>query len=567
MEFRAFADYEKGYSHTKNGTDCEDYSKYHTAPDGRYFICAVCDGHSDNNCFRSAKGARFGCEVAIEVLSRFFELIYAEGIDNVIIDRLAEERLKKSIKQSWDQKVRDDLRANPIQEDELGLLSDRVRNYYLSGKGLLNIYGATFLAIGISKEYCITLHIGDGVMLLINEDGTYFDPLEDDEKSEMGSPASLCDTDLFSREHAFRSKISNTVPVAGVVSSDGIGDCMDQYQFMESIHGLFAKFETLEADGGSQQMLNDEQQGYLNSLVDYYTKKGNGVEDDCSLAGIYSYNRAVPKVKLPLDVAKKMLEETIQERNKVVEDYEKRKKDSVESLRDLQRRIHGGNKDILESLDKIENLKNVIRNIEKNEAEKIAFYDEKIKVYEEYVSRAGGICAMNCTLVPATSVDPMEIESDDDYTAYKQAYEEYLSIVKRKDDIREKIEGINEAYSVVTQKIVSAENEDMRNEAKSERSALDDKLERLQIEKQNIEGEFETAKKRVEFAVMKIESQRKIQSQPFSQTQRQQVRIQQEPFYVQSQRRMEQIPRQPIQSQSQGFWPFSKGGKKGGDET
>lgn len=567
MEFRAFADYEKGYSHTKNGTDCEDYSQYYTDQKGRYFICAVCDGHSDNNCFRSAKGARFGCEVAIEVLSRFFELIYAEGIDNVIIDSLAEERLKKSIKQSWDQKVRDDLRDNPIQEDELERLSDRVRNYYLSGKGLLNIYGATFLAIGISKEYCATFHIGDGVMLLINEDGTYFDPLEDDEKSEMGSPASLCDTDLFSREHAFRSKIFNTLPVAGVVSSDGIGDCMDQYQFMESIHGLFAKFELLETYGDPKQMLNEGQQRYLNSLVDYYTKKGNGVEDDCSLAGIYAYNRTVPEVKLPLDVAEKMLEETIQERNKVVKDYEKRKKDSVDSLRDLQRIIRGGNRDVLEILDKIENLKNVIRNIEKNEAEKIAFYDEKIKVYDGYVSRAGGIRTMISRLVSTSPVDSMEIEPDDDYAAYKRAHEEYQSIVKRKDVIREKIEGINEAYSLVTQKMVSAESNQMRIEAKSERSALDDKLESLQIEKQNIEAELETAKKRVEFAVMKIENQRKVQGRPLSQSQSQHVRIQQESDYVLQQRRREQTSRQPIQSQSQGFWPFSKKGKKGGDET
>ena len=115
--------------------------------------------------------------------------------------------------------------------------------------------------------------------------------------------------------------------------------------------------------------------------------------------------------------------------------------------------------------------------------------------------------------------------------------------------------------------MVSAESNQMRIEAKSERSALDDKLESLQIEKQNIEAELETAKKRVEFAVMKIENQRKVQGRPLSQSQSQHVRIQQESDYVLQQRRREQTSRQPIQSQSQGFWPFSKKGKKGGDET
>lgn len=585
MELRAFADYKKGYSHTKNGTSCEDYAQYYVDPSGRYFICAVCDGHSDNNCFRSAEGARFGCESAIEVLSRFFDLVYEEGIGNVILDCLAEDRLKKSIKQSWDQKVRDDLKVNPIRDEELGLLSDRVRNYYLSGKGLLNIYGATFLAVAISEEYCITLHIGDGVMLLVNKDGTYFDPLEADEKSEMGSPASLCDSDLFSREHAFRSKISNAVPIAAVVSSDGIGDCMDQYQFMESIHGLLTKFGSLEAGDGLRQIINEEQQGYLNSLVEYYTKKGNGVEDDCSLAGIYMYNRAIPEVKLPLDIAKAMLEETVEERNKVVEDYERRKKDSIENLRDLQRKkACGGIKTILENAEKIENLKEVIRNIVKNEAEKIAYYDEKIKICEGYVNRAGGIRTMSITLAPVKPVNPLDIDADENYVAYKQANNEYQGVLKRKNAIQEKLDRINDAFNAVTKKMVDAASDDIRVEAEMERNNLDDNLRKLKSEQQKIEIELERTKKRVKFVVMKLENLRSPQPQSGLQPQKiTQAQFQQRSDYIPSQRRMEQTPKQPLQgqldrrteqipgqllqSQSQGIWPFTRRNKKGGDET
>ena len=566
MEFRAFADYKKGYSHSKNGTDCEDYAKYHTDSEGRFFVCAVCDGHSDNNCFRSAKGARFGCEAAIDVLSRFFELIYAEE-DNIIIDQLAEERLKKSIKQSWDQKVKDDIRENPIQEDELEFLSDRVRNYYLSGKGLLNIYGATLLAIGISKEYCITFHIGDGVMLLINEDGTYFDPLEEDEKSEMGAPASLCDPDLFTREHAFRSKISNTIPVAGVVSSDGIGDCMDKFQFMETIHGLFEKFEEFDEGDNFQQILNEAQRSYLGCMVDYYTKKGNGVEDDCSLAGIYLYHRSIPEVKIPLDVAQKMLEETIQERNTVIEDYEKRKKDNLDDLRDRQRKSWVGNESIIKGLDKIENLKTVIKNIEEKEEEKKAFYDERIKTYEVYVSRAGGICSSSVTLVPVKPIDLNEIEPDKDYAEYKNANEEYQSILKRVDEVCVKIESIKEAYSTVNQKLVSAENENMRMEAKSERNDLDDDLERLQTEKQNLEKECSDAKSKVDFALMKIIDQKRIQVQSSMTMQRQTSNLRQVPVIVQTQRRTDPKQRQTMQNQTPTIWPFKKMGEKGGNET
>lgn len=234
MQYRTFDNFQRGFSHEKAGSDsaCEDYADSYADAGGRFYICAVCDGHSDNNCFRSSKGAQYGCEAAVEILSRFCTLYYEdeeaarkiEFTDEVML------RLKKSIKQYWDDRVLGDINAHPISDEETAHLSDRVRTLYSSGRGLQNIYGATFLAFAISKEFCVALHIGDGIMLCVDSDGTYYEPLQPDKKSETGAPASLCDTDLFSREGAFRCKVLRRIPQAVVVSSDGIGDCMDPLQ-------------------------------------------------------------------------------------------------------------------------------------------------------------------------------------------------------------------------------------------------------------------------------------------------------------------------------------------------
>ena len=478
MEFRTFSAHEKGYSHEKNGTGCEDYADSYSDPDGKFFICVACDGHSDSNCFRSTKGAEFGCKSAIEILRRFFELLYEEGVDNVKIDRLAEERLKRSIKQLWDQKVSEDIASDPITEGDMDSLSDRVRNYYQSGKGLQNIYGTTFLAVAVCNDFCIALHVGDGVMLFINEDGTYFSPLGTDEKSEMGSPASLCDGDLFTRKNAFRSKISNVIPVAAVVSSDGIGDCMDQYQFMERVYELLTKFASLEDDLQAKTEINSRQENFLQSFVEYYTKKGNGVEDDCSLSGIYAYDKQIPQVKLPLDIAEQILNEAVQERNRVISDYEKRKRDNLTNLRKLRNGMFGRSSDeIIETVEKIESIKDVLGNIVKNEDEKIAFYDEKIRMCGEYVRRAGGFASRTINLVSVLTVYPLEIEADESYKSYKLADDEYQKISRKAEEMSLQLRG---EYKELETELESSKKKVER----AKRILVDQKIRQLQLQKQ-----------------------------------------------------------------------------------
>ncbi|MCR5734736.1 MAG: protein phosphatase 2C domain-containing protein [Lachnospiraceae bacterium] len=422
MKYRAFDSFHIGYSHVKDDQVCEDHSLSCNDGSERYYIAAACDGHSDKNCFRSSKGALLGCEAAKEMLSSFFEKYIEEGLSFSDLPENAIKRLKQSIKQCWDNKVADDIDKNPFTEDELAPLSDRVRDYYKSGKGLKNIYGATFLAAGICKDLFIVMHIGDGIVLCITDDGTYIEPLPHDEKGDMGEPASICNDDLFVREKAFRCGMYNSNPTAVILSSDGIGDSVDDVQYRESIYTVLSKFAALDDENNMTACLNEAQQKYLDSFVAYYADQGHGAEDDCSFAGIYRVDKEIPKVKLVLKLAERLYDETINEYRSVIDDYEKRKRGVIDSIDEAEMKVSSSlkGKDStslwLEAKGKVEELKKILRTIVENEENKKAAYEKKLEICRDYVLRAGGD-PKTCGIPEISEVDESYLSEDAEYEA------------------------------------------------------------------------------------------------------------------------------------------------------
>lgn len=391
MEYISFSSHSKGYYHVRAGTDCEDCSASYVDPQKRFAIGVICDGHSDKNCFRSGTGARLGCEAMIEIGCRFFELYFEAGsIDfNDLSEPEAVRRLKYSIKCCWDDKVEQDILRAPLTEEEMAPLSERVYNYYKAGKGLNNIYGATFLAVAICDDFFMAFHIGDGEILCINQNGEYYDPLPIDEKNDSGSPASLCDNDLFSRESAFRCVITRDLPIAAVVSSDGIPDCMDSLQYKEIVCSLLTRLKEKESDG----TWNSEQFEYLNGYTAHWANEGIGVEDDCSIAGFYHFGKPIPQVVIPLGETINMLLSIVEERNMMINDYENRKKKLAENIAQQSRLVDSLLHDIRRypaEQKKIDDMLGIFHNMETNEKEKCAYYDRKIETLKSYIKRASG---------------------------------------------------------------------------------------------------------------------------------------------------------------------------------
>lgn len=418
MDYRTFSDYYIGYSHVKSNMECEDYAASFSDPQGRYYIGVSCDGHSDKNCFRSATGARFGCESAIEVLQRFFEA-YLNQEGTKVPAKQFEDRIKRSIKVCWDRKVYADIEKNPVTEKELAELNEQVQKLYASGKSVSSIYGTTLLAVAICEEFFLALQIGDGTMLCVDQEGKYDTPLPEDPKSASGEPSSLCDDeDLFTRDKAFRSCVLDRIPQIVLVTSDGMGDSMDSLIFKELIRELFTKIETMESPGQESQCMNENQLQYIRSCLAYWAGKGNGREDDCSMAAVYLPKRVVPLVKIPAEQAIQLWTDTVHERNDMVRDYERRKCSTCTSI-DKQYEIllrnrdeYGDNERELQTRKTLEELKQILKAMETKEKEKIADYDQKLSLYKEYIYRAEAMIPNTERMIMPTKPDARYLEED-----------------------------------------------------------------------------------------------------------------------------------------------------------
>lgn len=505
MKYRAFGDFRKGYGHVKNGSGVEDYGSAYNDPEGRFFIGVICDGHSDKNCFRSAKGAQYGCESAIEILTRFFELYLSQKDDTRLLPDGFENRLKKSLKLCWDKKVYADIKDNPVTEDELSPLTERVRKIYESGNGLLNIYGATFLAVGICEDFFISFHIGDGIVLCIDEDGSYYSPVPQDPKGETGSPASLCDSDLFSRENAFRCGVSKKIPQIATVSSDGIEDSLDSFEYKKVIGSLFKKIASEEKELQQDHRLNEQQSRYFGSFLEYYADKGHGAEDDCSLAAIYDLSRPVPEVRMSSQEASMLWEQAMRERNDVVSDYENRKKNLLDSMSQQRcmEAFKGGYPvkyvQWMEAREKYENQKQTLKTIVTNEMDKVGFYENQLRMYEQYIDGFSDDSA-KLKRVAVQNVDAVFMEPDEAFIEFRNAWQVFL---KKKDCYKQLEADMEEAKSAVSdannaiKKLtklgsINPDGTDaLINIANQKHSSIKDKLERAQIEYEEAKKDFE----------------------------------------------------------------------------
>ena len=408
---RAFSDYERGFSHVRYEKNCEDYAQKYAGietenPDPKkyYWLAAACDGHSDKNCFRSDAGAKFGCESAIKILSNFFRQYLDQPPEERDIIQKPDKylpRIKRALLQEWNRRIIRDIRENPLKPDELNGASENARNYYQNQKLLNNIYGATFLAVGVCDEFFLALHIGDGAVLALYDDGLCKSPLPPDPKSETGSPASLCDRDLLTRPDAFRCVVDGKIPVAAVVSSDGIEDSLESVAFREEMRGILdTLFQNDPAAGAgsdpnpnpdealSNPELTEEQSETLQDKVRYYTQRGNGAEDDCSLAGFYRVDiPEIPELQFPRDEIHAMLARLEQQKQASAREYEDREQSMRETVRRYEERLREERAKVqnLERLEaELEEKRGILNNIQTNRKKWQLDFQNRQKQLEKY---------------------------------------------------------------------------------------------------------------------------------------------------------------------------------------
>ena len=189
----------------------QDSKEYLISEDKEQVIVAVADGHGSKKCFRSDIGSKF----AVDVLRNTFE----EYLTRKIFDDFQsgfsgiEQDLAKTIHRQWLEKVEKHLKENPFTPEEELIDPKVVKNQKIS-------YGTTLLGALITNSYIIYLQLGDGDILVVNENSVTR-PIPKDENLIANETYSLCDTEACAYFKFCYHPIIGQLPDLIMMSTDG----------------------------------------------------------------------------------------------------------------------------------------------------------------------------------------------------------------------------------------------------------------------------------------------------------------------------------------------------------
>ena len=145
---------------------------------------AIADGHGSSK--HADIGARLAVHVALNALVRFAEDLGERASNLIEVQKYAEHPLRVQIVREWKERV------HAKSGDSETPLVD---------------YGSTLLVALATPDFLLVGQLGDGDILLVNEDGTVDVPLPADPEAFADETPSLC---LPEAEHSFRLRVLPT---------------------------------------------------------------------------------------------------------------------------------------------------------------------------------------------------------------------------------------------------------------------------------------------------------------------------------------------------------------------
>jgi serine/threonine protein phosphatase PrpC len=289
--YQTFAITKVGSSHKKAGKDCQDYSRGlppspHKNPTA---TVAIADGHGDDSCFRSKKGAEFACHCTLNGIRKFTnEFEHSQDKNNDEVTRtLIKHIISKwqiSVEEDYNKGKEDGKKSN-FSEGELAQVSEKYRKRYENGEILNRAYGTTLMAAVVTEHYWLGIHIGDGRFTVLYEDGEFCQPVQWDPKCFLNTTTSICDDDAAEcARFCFFLNKEKPPPVAVFLCSDGIDDNYPVEDNEKHLYKLYRTIALAFAEDGFENACKQ-----LNDLVEKFANEGKG--DDSSIAGFINMEK------------------------------------------------------------------------------------------------------------------------------------------------------------------------------------------------------------------------------------------------------------------------------------
>ncbi len=264
-----------GFDHIRRDIVCQDYSASYL--DEERAIITVCDGHGGSIYLRSNRGSKFGCEALIEVFKTIdkditIELFTPEFISQLKLKIICywNDLVNKEFNINEDfEDIDDDFIEENLTPEEINKLSESQLERIKHHKATL--YGTTMLGCVVINDLLISVQLGDGLLVYIDNEGLMHVPFIDIDDNVANYTCSLCQEDAFEHIHVDITKLENIKSV--FVCTDGV---VNSYQAYDKYLNNFALPIT-------KILVNEENGEELvrNFIETLGTEKGIG--DDVSL--------------------------------------------------------------------------------------------------------------------------------------------------------------------------------------------------------------------------------------------------------------------------------------------
>lgn len=221
-----------GASHLAKGTVCQDASEFRATE--QYAIAVVADGHGSKRHFRSDVGSKLAVMACVEAIRSYLDTDPEAFEEGFMADpKRIIRRIEKYIIWRWNVAVREHALANPFTDEEkIPFTEEKFKELRLE-----SIYGTTLICAVLSEEFTFGIQIGDGSLVVIDEDAEADMPIVDDESAPANLTASLCNSNAID---LFNHFVIPEQALAVFVSTDGLYTSFRSAEDFLDYHSIIA---------------------------------------------------------------------------------------------------------------------------------------------------------------------------------------------------------------------------------------------------------------------------------------------------------------------------------------
>lgn len=268
-----------GQRHINEGTEKEDNCFVQKDEENGVWAFALGDGHGDPNCARSKIGSELVSKIAVEKLLELEAGVRKDGTTKLFLKekwrKPLMQQLTLSIKAAWDDAVLQDLKDNPLTDEELARC-DSYRDAYSAGESLEHIYGTTLIAGLSTRDYLLLIQQGDGRCDVFHADGSVDQPIPWDDDCIGNATTSMCQPDAWKRCRYCVIDLHKDPVIACFAGSDGVED---SFRTMEDVHTYYRSKLMYAFDNGISELVS-----HLETALTDLNRAGS--MDDTTVVGI-----------------------------------------------------------------------------------------------------------------------------------------------------------------------------------------------------------------------------------------------------------------------------------------